>query len=78
MAQPDLRHFQNTGLFFISSDPVEVRFETEWHPAIWTDKGWFSCDGASKLIEEIKEWRHAQENEACGIRKPVQKSTKKG
>jgi hypothetical protein len=68
MANPDLRHFRNEGLFSIKSDPVEVRYDGEWFLAVWTDKGWFCPDG-SKLIEEVKEWR-LQSPPECSIKQP--------
>jgi hypothetical protein len=58
MALPDLRHFRNEGLFTISSDPVEALAGEAWLPAIYTDKGWTTADGASLLLG-IEEWRYA-------------------
>jgi hypothetical protein len=60
MALPDLRHFENRGIFYISSDPVEALAGEAWVPAIYTDKGWATADGANLLLG-IKEWRHAVE-----------------
>jgi hypothetical protein len=55
MDLPNLRHFTPAG---ISSDPVEVLAGEAWVPAIYTDKGWATADGASLLLG-IEEWRHA-------------------
>jgi hypothetical protein len=55
MALPDLRHFTPDG---ISSDPVEALAGEAWLPAIYTDKGWATADGASLLLG-IEEWRYA-------------------
>jgi hypothetical protein len=55
MALPDLRHFTPDG---ISSDPVEALAGEAWVPAIYTDKGWATADGASLLLG-IEDWRHA-------------------
>jgi hypothetical protein len=55
MALPNLRHFTPAG---ISSDPVEALAGEAWVPAIYTDKGWATADGASLLLG-IEEWRHA-------------------
>lgn len=57
MNLPNLRHFTPAG---ISSDPVEVLAGEAWVPAIYTDKGWATADGASLLLG-IEEWRHATE-----------------
>ena len=57
MALPDLRHFTPTA---ISSDPVEALVGEAWVPAIYTDKGWATADGAS-LLADVQEWRHAVE-----------------
>ena len=57
MALPDLRHFRDGA---ISSDPVEALVGEAWVPAIYTDKGWVTADGAS-LLADITEWRHAVE-----------------
>jgi hypothetical protein len=58
MGLPDLRHFRNEGLFTVSSDPVEALVGEAWVPAVYTDKGWATADGAS-LLAGIEEWRHA-------------------
>jgi len=58
MDLPSLRHFRNEGLFTVSSDPVEALAGEAWVPAIYTDKGWATADGASLLLG-IEEWRHA-------------------
>jgi hypothetical protein len=55
MDLPNLRHFTPAG---ISSDPVEVLIGEAWVPAIYTDKGWATADGASLLLG-IEDWRHA-------------------
>lgn len=57
MNLPDLRHFTPTA---ISSDPVEALAGEAWVPAIYTDKGWATADGASLLLG-IEEWRYAAE-----------------
>ena len=57
MDLPNLRHFRDGG---ISSDPVEALAGEAWVPAIYTDKGWATADGASLLLG-IEEWRHAVE-----------------
>jgi hypothetical protein len=56
MDLPSLRHFRNEGLFTVSSDPVEALAGEAWVPAIYTDKGWATADGAS-LLSDITEWR---------------------
>lgn len=56
MDLPDLRHFENRGIFYISSDPVEALVGETWLLAIYTDKGWATADGG-KLIT-VAEWRH--------------------
>ena len=60
MDLPSLRHFQNAGIYFISSDPVEVLHGEAWVSAIYTDKGWATADG-STLLTGIEEWRDDQE-----------------
>ena len=60
MDQPALRHFRNGGIYTVSSDPVEVLVGEAWVPAIYTDKGWATADGANLLLG-IEEWRHAIE-----------------
>jgi hypothetical protein len=55
MSLPNLRHFTPAG---ISSDPVEALAGEAWVPAIYTDKGWATADGANLLLG-IEEWRHA-------------------
>ncbi len=57
MGLPNLRHFTPAG---ISSDPVEALAGEAWVPAIYTDKGWATADGANLLLG-IEEWRHAAE-----------------
>jgi hypothetical protein len=44
MALPDLRHFRDGGIY---SDPVEALVGEAWVPAIYTDKGWATADGAN-------------------------------
>jgi hypothetical protein len=53
MALPDLRHFRDGGIY---SDPVEALVGEAWVPAIYTDKGWATADGAN-LLTIITEWR---------------------
>jgi len=60
MDLPSLRHFENRGIFFVSSDPVEALHGEAWVPAIYTDKGWATADG-STLLTGIEEWRDATE-----------------
>jgi hypothetical protein len=55
MNLPNLRHFTPAG---ISSDPVEALIGEAWVPAIYTDKGWATADGASLLLG-IEDWRYA-------------------
>ena len=57
MDLPNLRHFCNGGIY---SDSVEALVGEAWVPAIYTDKGWTTADGAS-LSADIIEWRHAVE-----------------
>ena len=57
MDLPSLRHFTPAG---ISSDPVEVLAGEAWMPAIYTDKGWATADGANLLLG-VEKWRHAAE-----------------
>lgn len=65
MDLPNLRHFRNEGLFTVSSDPVEALAGEAWVPAIYTDKGWATADGASLLVG-IEEWRHGKEADQGG------------
>jgi hypothetical protein len=62
MGLPSLRHFQNRGIFFISSDPVEALVGEAWVPAIYTDKGWATADGAN-LLTGIEEWRDGKKDD---------------
>jgi hypothetical protein len=62
MDLPDLRHFRNEGLFTVSSDPVEALVGEAWVPAVYTDKGWATADGAS-LLQDVSEWRHASKKQ---------------
>jgi hypothetical protein len=55
MDLPSLRHFTPTG---INSDPVEALVGEAWVPAIYTDRGWATADGANLLVG-IEDWRHA-------------------
>ena len=57
MVLPNLRHFRDGGIY---SDSVEALVGEAWVPAIYTDKGWATTDGAS-LSADITEWRHAVE-----------------
>lgn len=60
MELPSLRHFDNRGIFYISSDPVEALIGEAWVAAIYTDKGWATADGASLLVG-IEQWRNGKE-----------------
>jgi len=60
MELPSLRHFDNRGIFYISSDPVEALIGEAWVAAIYTDKGWATADGAN-LLTGIEEWRDGKE-----------------
>ena len=62
MDLPSLRHFTPAG---ISSDPVEALAGEAWVPAIYTDKGWATADGASLLVG-IEEWRDGKETNQSG------------
>ena len=53
MDLPNLRHFRDGGIY---SDPVEALVGEAWVPAIYTDKGWTTADGAN-LLADITEWR---------------------
>jgi hypothetical protein len=53
MTLPDLRHFRDGGVY---SDPVEALVGEAWVPAVYTDKGWATADGAN-LLTSITEWR---------------------
>lgn len=57
MGLPNLRHFQEQKVF---SDPVEALVGEAWVPAIYTDRGWVTADGAN-LLENVQEWRNAAE-----------------
>ena len=57
MDLPSLRHFTPAG---ISSDLVEALAGEAWVPAVYTDKGWATADGANLLLG-IEEWRYAAE-----------------
>ena len=61
MDLPSLRHFQNVGIYCISSDPVEALHGEAWVPAIYTDKGWATADG-STLLTGIEAWRYGEED----------------
>lgn len=56
MDLPSLRHFHNAGIYSIFSDPVEALVGEAWVPAVYTDKGWATADGAN-LLSDITEWR---------------------
>jgi hypothetical protein len=56
MDLPSLRHFRNDGIYSIFSDPVEALVGEAWLPAVYTDKGWATADGAN-LLSDITEWR---------------------
>ena len=71
MDLPNLRHFRNEGIYFISSDPVEALTGEAWVPAIYTDKGWATADGAT-LLSGIEDWRYAVEEAGCNISKHPQ------
>jgi len=49
MDLPSLRHFENRGIFFVSSDPVEALHGEAWVPAIYTAKGWATADVSTLL-----------------------------
>jgi hypothetical protein len=71
MDLPSLRHFRNTGIYSIFSDTVEALVGEAWVPAVYTDKGWATADGAN-LLTSIQEWRHAVEAgqvAGCDLRK---------
>jgi hypothetical protein len=57
MDLPSLRHFRDTGIY---SDTVEALVGEAWVPAVYTDKGWATADGANLLLD-IREWRDAAE-----------------
>lgn len=59
MDLPSLRHFRNQGIYNISSDPVEALVGEAWVPAVYTDRGWATADGAN-LLANITEWRNAR------------------
>lgn len=63
MDLPNLRHFSNSGIYFVSSDPVEALVGEAWVPAIYTDKGWATVDGASLLLG-VEEWRDGQKEDS--------------
>jgi hypothetical protein len=71
MDLPSLRHFENRGIFSINSDPVEALVGEAWVPAIYTDRGWATADGAN-LLADVQEWRNTTEqDEAPQIIRPV-------
>lgn len=57
MDLPSLRHFQEQKVF---SDPVEALVGEAWVPAVYTDKGWMTADGAN-LLGDVQEWRDGKE-----------------
>jgi hypothetical protein len=74
MDLPSLRHFRNDGIYYISSDPVEVLVGEAWVPARYTDKGWATADG-SMLLSGVEDWRYAIEEgqvAGCDLRKHSQ------
>jgi len=74
MDLPSLRHFRNDGIYYISSDPVEVLIGEAWVPARYTDKGWATADG-SMLLSGVEDWRYAIEEgqvAGCDLRKHSQ------
>jgi hypothetical protein len=74
MDLPSLRHFRNDGIYYISSDPVEVLVGEAWVPARYTDKGWATADG-SMLLSGVEDWRYAIEDgqvAGCDLRKHSQ------
>jgi hypothetical protein len=72
MDLPSLRHFENRGIFSINSDPVEALVGEAWVPAIYTDRGWATADGAN-LLADVQEWRNVttEQDEAPQIIRPV-------
>jgi hypothetical protein len=60
MDLPNLRHFHNEGIYHITSDPVEALIGEAWMPAIYTDKGWATVDGAT-LLSSVIEWREERQ-----------------
>lgn len=67
MDLPNLRHFRNQGIFTVSSDPVEALVGEAWVPAIYTDKGWATADGAN-LLGDIQEWRNVTQKTTRPVR----------
>lgn len=57
MDLPSLRHFQEQKVF---SDPIEALVGEAWVPAVYTDKGWTTADGAN-LLGDVQEWRDGKE-----------------
>jgi hypothetical protein len=71
MDLPSLRHFRNTGIYSIYSDTVEALVGEAWVPAIYTDRGWATADGAN-LLADVQEWRNVTEQkEAPQIIRPM-------
>jgi hypothetical protein len=71
MDLPSLRHFRNTGIYSIYSDTVEALVGEAWVPAIYTDRGWATADGAN-LLANVQEWRNVTEQkEAPQIIRPM-------
>lgn len=56
METPDLRHFRDGGVF---SDPALALVGESWVEAVYTDRGWFTIDLATKL-DAVTEWTHGQ------------------
>jgi hypothetical protein len=71
MDLPSLRHFRNIGIYSIYSDTVEALVGEAWVPAIYTDRGWATADGANLLVD-VQEWRNVTEQkEAPQIIRPM-------
>lgn len=56
METPGLRHFRDGGVF---SDPALALVGEGWVEAVYTDRGWFTTDLATKL-DAVTEWTHGQ------------------
>lgn len=65
MALPDLRHFVKSPIFTVHSDAVEAKVGKTWQPAIYSDMGWATADGATLLLNVV-EWRYGQSEEQGG------------
>lgn len=85
MDLPGLRHFADGRIF---SDPVLVQVgEAEIH-AVFTDQGWYTPDGLTKL-ESVTSWTYGKETNESGKESgqgdervqggnPTQRQTRKG